>query len=298
MCILHGHDLISRYHMTPYMMNYKCCKLKFWLPTWLQLHMMQIWHTIWQIIWGMIWRLPAIYMCASNCVNKLVVVYFLLASSSSRGNGDNNANKEDGGQGRGVQGAGSREQEAETGSEAYFPLKMPQYVDFKQRQRQRQRAERTSTRQPDRQQQFNIHIYFYSHFISLGSRYCWLYYFYCCCSCSYYCCLSWQLCQRSHVNICTPFLEQVKLKHPLMERHQSQNIRRTFVLMLPGDIKRRFQGLRLVKRRWLFSELQIRWELKFLSWVSYSFWLYWNRNFIFFNETLFCSLSFSWSQLT
>lgn len=131
------------------------------------------------------------------------------STSLSRGNGDNNANKEDGGQGRGVQGAGCREQGAETGSEAYFPLKMPQYVDFKQRQRQRQRAERTSTRQPDRQQQFNIHIYFYSHFISLGSRYCWLYYFYCCCSCSYYCCLSWQLCQRSHVNICTPFLEQV-----------------------------------------------------------------------------------------
>lgn len=219
MCILHGHDMRSRYHMTPYMMNYKYCKLKFWLPTWprLQLHMMQIWHTIWQIIWGMIWRLPAIYMCESNCVNKLVVEYFLLASipptqaarveeMATTMRIKMMAGKEEECR---VQGAGSREHEAETGSEAYFPLKMPQYVDFKQRQRQRQRAERTSTRQPDRQQQFNIHIYFYSHFISLGSRYCWLYYFYCCCSCSYYCCLSWQLCQRSHVNICTPFLEQV-----------------------------------------------------------------------------------------
>lgn len=93
----------------------------------------------------------ACHICESNCVNKLVVEYFLLASSSSRGNGDNNANK-DGGQRTGVQAAGCREQEAETGSEAYFPLKMPQYVDFKQRQRQRQRAERTAPgRQAGRQ---------------------------------------------------------------------------------------------------------------------------------------------------
>lgn len=34
------------------------------------------------------------------------------SSSSSQENGDNNANKEDGGQGRGVQGAGSRVQGA------------------------------------------------------------------------------------------------------------------------------------------------------------------------------------------
>lgn len=238
----------------------------------LQLNMLQIWHTIWQIIWGMIWRLPAIRICESNCVNKLVVEYFCPLASISPTQAarveemattmriKKMAGRE--------QEGGWREQEAETGSEAYFPLKMPQYVDFKQRQRQRQRAEWTA---PARQQQFNIHIYFYFHFISLGSRYCWLYYFYCCCSCSYCCCFSsWQLCQKSHVNICTPFLGQVSKTVaayaegdlPELPRLSCQNLRRTFILMLPGDIKRRFQGLRLVKRCWLCRELQIRWELK------------------------------------
>lgn len=194
--------------------------------------------------------------------------HFTNSSSSSRGNGDNNANKEDGGQRAGWReaGVGSRKQRPEV--RHIFRLKCHNMLTSSRDNDSDNELNETA---PARQQQFNIHIYFYFHFISLGSRYCWLYYFYCCCSCSYCCCFSsWQLCQKSHVNICTPFLGQVSKTvaayaegdPPELPRLSCQNLRRTFILMLPGDIKRRFQGLRLVKRCWLCRELQIRWELK------------------------------------
>lgn len=72
---------------------------------------------------------------------------------------------------------------------------------------------------------------------------------------------------------------EVKAKNCSCQGCQAKNLRCAFVLMLPGDIKRRFQGLRLVKRCRMWSELQIRWELKVSSWVSYAFGLCWDLNF-------------------